>query len=128
MRHCTPIFHSLSALILVIGLTLLPRLTHAQYTPDILGNGYEQRTFHMGQDAEGEVVCTLVKRSFEAQAKTAVLYVHGYNDYFFQKELGDSIATWAIASMRSTCASMAALCARTKMLFTARVYGSILPI
>lgn len=94
MRHCTPIFHSLSALILVIGLTLLPRLTHAQYTPDILGNGYEQRTFQMGQDAEGEVVCTLVKRSFEAQAKTAVLYVHGYNDYFFQKELGDSIATW----------------------------------
>ena len=94
MRHRTSVFHTLKAFLIVIGLTLLPHLIHAQYVPDILGKGYEQRTFRMGQDAEGEVVCTLVKRSFEVQAKTAVLYVHGYNDYFFQKELGDSIATW----------------------------------
>ena len=79
---------------LVVGLILLPRLMHAQYVPDILGNEYVQRTFHMGQDKEGEVVSTLVKRSFDEQTKTAVLYLHGYNDYFFQKELGDSIAAW----------------------------------
>ena len=79
---------------LVLGLALISHLIHAQYVPDILGNDYSQRTFHMGQDAEGEVVSTLVKRSFATQAKTAVLYLHGYNDYFFQKELGDSIATW----------------------------------
>ena len=94
MKHRTPIFRTLKSFMLVVGLILLPRLMHAQYVPDILGNEYVQRTFHMGQDDEGEVISTLVKRSFERQAKTAVLYLHGYNDYFFQKELGDSIAAW----------------------------------
>ena len=94
MRLYTSFFYSLRSLILAVGITLMPLFLYAQYVPDILGDGYWQQTFQMGQDKEGDVVSTLVKRSFEAQAETAVLYLHGYNDYFFQKELGDSIAAW----------------------------------
>ena len=33
---------------------LLAFTASAQYTPDILGKNYVQRTFHMGEDEEGE--------------------------------------------------------------------------
>ena len=62
-----------------------------QYQPDILGDNYLQRTFRMADDYEGEVVCTLVKRATGPATRDAILYVHGYNDYFFQRELGDSV-------------------------------------
>jgi len=45
----------------------------------------------MEDDYEGEVVCTLIKKPALPDVKQAILYIHGYNDYFFQKELGDSI-------------------------------------
>lgn len=63
----------------------------AQYIPDILGDNYLRRTFQMPDDYEGEVVCTLVKKPELPGVKQAVLYIHGYNDYFFQKQLGDSV-------------------------------------
>lgn len=55
------------------------------YTPDILGNGFMAATILQPADYEGEVVCTLIKK--EAPATVAVLYVHGFNDYFFQEEM-----------------------------------------
>lgn len=64
---------------------------YAQYVPDVLGDGYLQRTFQMPDDYEGKVVCTLVKKPQLPEVKQAVLYIHGYNDYFFQKQLGDSV-------------------------------------
>lgn len=63
----------------------------AQYVPDVLGDGYLCRTIQMADDYEGKVVCTLVKKPQLPQARQAVLYIHGYNDYFFQKQLGDSV-------------------------------------
>lgn len=76
----------------IIGLAgcLVPTI-HAQYVPDVLGENYLQRTICMPADYEGEVVCTIVKKTPLPNCNRAVLYVHGYNDYFFQKELGDSI-------------------------------------
>ena len=62
-----------------------------QYIPDVLGDGYLRRTFQMPDDYEGKVVCTLVKKPQLPDVKQAVLYIHGYNDYFFQKQLGDSV-------------------------------------
>ncbi len=62
-----------------------------QYVPDILGGDYLKRTIQMPDDYEGEVVCTLVKKPELKDTHKAILYIHGYNDYFFQKELGDSI-------------------------------------
>lgn len=57
------------------------------YRKDILGYEFEQLTLQMKSDIEGEVVCTLVHAlSPERYAKT-ILYIHGFSDYFFQKEL-----------------------------------------
>lgn len=57
------------------------------YSPDVLGAGYEQHTFVMPDDYHGQVVSTLVRRLVPDTSHRAVLYVHGYNDYFFQDEM-----------------------------------------
>jgi alpha-beta hydrolase superfamily lysophospholipase len=65
--------------------------------PDILGSGYEMMTLAMGTDYEGEVVATLVRRQPSAASSRAVLYIHGYNDYFFQKHVADFYASVGIS-------------------------------
>lgn len=45
-------------------------------------------------DYSGPVRCTVVRKQVEADTasmKRAVLYVHGFNDYFFQREMADSL-------------------------------------
>lgn len=76
----------LTSLILLFAICI-----NAQYVPDVLGEGYQHRTFDMPDDYEGKVVCTLVRKPLLPDTKQAVLYIHGYNDYFFQKQLGDSV-------------------------------------
>jgi alpha-beta hydrolase superfamily lysophospholipase len=61
----------------------------ASWQPDVLGPGYETMTLPMERDYEGEVIATLVRRPAELDGHRAVLYVHGYNDYFFQKHVAD---------------------------------------
>ncbi|HKT01690.1 MAG TPA: alpha/beta hydrolase [Rugosimonospora sp.] len=56
---------------------------------DILGEPYERHTIELGTDDEGPVVATLVRRRAGGPTRRAVLYVHGYNDYFFQSHLAD---------------------------------------
>jgi alpha-beta hydrolase superfamily lysophospholipase len=56
---------------------------------DILGAPYQRRTIDLGTDDEGPVVATLVSRPAGTPTKRAVLYVHGYTDYFFQTHLAD---------------------------------------
>lgn len=56
---------------------------------DILGPEYEATELPLGHDTEGEVVATLVKRSGPESTRRAVLYVHGFVDYFFQTHLAD---------------------------------------
>ncbi|OUO51376.1 alpha/beta hydrolase [Parabacteroides sp. An277] len=62
----------------------------AQYVHDILGGKYQKRTIEMGNDNEGRVICTLVRQLPQPGCRQAILYLHGYNDYFFQSQLGDS--------------------------------------
>lgn len=57
--------------------------------PDILGSPYEQQVIELGQDDEGPVVATLIRRRAERPSGRAVLYVHGFGDYFFQTHLAD---------------------------------------
>ena len=59
----------------------------AQYRPDILGEGFQQRTIEMPDDYAGRVVTTLVRFAPSDSVCRAVLYVHGYNDYFFQSQM-----------------------------------------
>ncbi|GIG56966.1 alpha/beta hydrolase [Longispora fulva] len=58
------------------------------WVKDILGDAYEARTLPLPDDEHGELVATLVRRR-AGQSTRAVLYVHGYNDYFFQTHLAD---------------------------------------
>ena len=58
---------------------------------DVLGPPYERHTIDLGTDDEGKVVATLVRRRAEQPnpSRRAVLYVHGFVDYFFQTHLAD---------------------------------------
>jgi len=71
-----------------------------KWQPDVLGEPFEQLTLPLAPDAEGEVVATLVRYQpgprltdlhlgHESAENTDVLYVHGWSDYFFQKELAE---------------------------------------
>jgi alpha-beta hydrolase superfamily lysophospholipase len=60
------------------------------WRPDVLGDGWEQRTIELRADGQGDAVCTLVRPVPDGVERTrAVLYVHGYVDYFFQTQLAD---------------------------------------
>jgi alpha-beta hydrolase superfamily lysophospholipase len=56
---------------------------------DILGDAYGRRTLDLGSDDEGPVVATLISRRPSRPTGRAVLYVHGYVDYFFQTHVAD---------------------------------------
>lgn len=60
-----------------------------KYKTDILGNGFEQLTIEQPCDYEGKVVRTLIRKRCKMKTGRAVLYIHGYNDYFFQEEMAD---------------------------------------
>ena len=61
--------------------------------PDVLGPGWTARTIRLRPDDEGDVVATLVRRAAaDEPTPRAVLYLHGFDDYFFQAHLGDA---WA---------------------------------
>lgn len=57
------------------------------YTEDILRNGFEELSIPLGDDYEGSAVATLIRRKASAESHKAVLYIHGFNDYFFQTEM-----------------------------------------
>ena len=71
-----------------------------EWREDVLGDEFECTDLELGEDAEGPLVATLVRalperRGFWDQTfgdprmleDVDVLYVHGWNDYFFQKHL-----------------------------------------
>ncbi len=75
-----------------------------QWGPDILGKGYAQLTLPLGADDEGDVVATLVRHRPDPLAALVgplrdvdVLYVHGWSDYFFQR---DEAAFWTALGAR----------------------------
>lgn len=59
-------------------------------THDVLGPAYDARTLHLHPDEEGPVVATLVRRVPEEPSRRAVLYVHGFVDYFFQTHVAEA--------------------------------------
>lgn len=61
----------------------------SDYVADILGDGYEQLKLHFPNDQQGQVIATLVRKKAEKSTSKAVLYIHGFIDYFFQKEMAE---------------------------------------
>lgn len=70
------------------------------WAPDLLRRGHEARTLPLPDDAEGEVVATLIRYRNELdpagvsavvghpEPRFAVLYLHGWSDYLFNHEIG----------------------------------------
>ncbi len=61
---------------------------------DILGEDYQARTFPQPDDDEGSVVTTIVRHRpggepLPRRPRLAILYVHGWGDYFLQTELAE---------------------------------------
>ncbi|MFD8596801.1 alpha/beta hydrolase [Kitasatospora sp. NPDC059646] len=63
-----------------------------EFREDILGAPYEAAELPLIPDEEGEVGATLVRRLVPG-SRQAVLYLHGYTDYFFQTHLADHFTT-----------------------------------
>ena len=71
-----------------------PTTTSPQdWRPDVLGDGWSQLTLELPPDRYGPAVATLVRRDpTGTPSRRAVLHVHGFADYFFQRHLGDAFA------------------------------------
>jgi len=63
------------------------------WSADVLGDGYQVHTLPLRPDDESEVVASLVRYAPPTDEPVrpvrAVLYVHGWSDYFFQTELAE---------------------------------------
>ncbi len=68
------------------------------WSEDMLGAGFESTELTLLPDAEGDVCATLVRHRhprwrrglpFSKKPRFDVLYVHGWSDYFFQRELAE---------------------------------------
>ncbi|MEV6768202.1 alpha/beta hydrolase [Nocardia sp. NPDC051030] len=73
----------------------------AGWQPDVLGTDYQQQTLALGPDpdGEGDAFATLIRYTpADAPVATrAVLYVHGFTDYFFQEHLAEHMAAQGYA-------------------------------
>lgn len=63
-------------------------VTDTTWHPDILP-GYESRYVPQGEAFDGPCRSTIIRRLVPGGSKKAYLYVHGFNDYFFQSEMGE---------------------------------------
>lgn len=59
------------------------------YQTDVLGPDYQQLVLEFPDDYEGKVVATLVRKKNTQATTKAILYIHGFIDYFFQTEMAN---------------------------------------
>lgn len=50
---------------------------------------FSEKTLDLGEDYEGRVIATLVSSNRNKTGQKPVLYLHGFNDYFFQAHLAE---------------------------------------
>ena len=62
--------------------------TDLAWHPDILP-GYEARYVNQGMAFDGPCRSTIVRKKAKVPSKKGYLYIHGFNDYFFQSQMGD---------------------------------------
>lgn len=58
------------------------------WLPDHLGDEFEMTVVEHPHDYSGSVTSTVIRRKCEKRDK-GILYIHGFSDYFFQKEMAD---------------------------------------
>lgn len=77
------------SVLILLSLLLAPLLLSWVADPLLGKSGYEVETVNQPDDYSGKVVSTVIRRLPEGKKpRKAVLYVHGYNDYFFQDSMG----------------------------------------
>ena len=70
----------------VIGVEIM---IFIQYQPDILGANYQYTELKFPNDYEGKVIATLIRKKSTQITSKAVLYIHGFIDYYFQTEMAE---------------------------------------
>ncbi len=63
-------------------------------TEDHLGQGFKDIVIPLADDFDGPQEATLIFRKASNANKKAILYVHGFIDYFFQTEMADIYNDW----------------------------------
>ena len=58
-------------------------------TDSLINRTYDFITFVQKPDYAGEVLTTLMHRAPDSASQKAVLYIHGYGDYYFQYHVGE---------------------------------------
>jgi alpha-beta hydrolase superfamily lysophospholipase len=58
------------------------------FKEDILKQGFESASIAMPDDYDGKVITTLIRKTKPGNQR-AVLYVHGFSDYYFQVEMAE---------------------------------------
>lgn len=66
----------------------LPIMKDETWMPDRLGDGLEMTFVPMPDDYSGAVRCAVIRKRLKG-AERGVLYIHGFSDYFFQREMVD---------------------------------------
>lgn len=69
--------------------------TDVSWHEDILP-GFEARYVNQGEAFDGPCRCTIVRRHSKRPSHRAYLYIHGFNDYFFQSEMGRQVCDSSI--------------------------------
>jgi len=78
--------HTFLLLFIAASLNLYARV----WSPDtLLGDGFEATIIDQGKDYSGEICSTVIRKQAQKPAICGVLYVHGFNDYFFQAEMAN---------------------------------------
>lgn len=71
-------------------------LSASDWLPDSIGRGFEKNYVVQPDDYAGSVRCTVVRYNAagdSGRSRKGVLYIHGFNDYFFQKEMAQKFAS-----------------------------------
>lgn len=89
-------------LLLLLCITLLTACVNTANHPDAFDNfdsswhpdilpGYEARYVNQGISFDGPCRSTIVRKLCHNPSRKAYLYIHGFNDYFFQQEMGQRL-------------------------------------
>lgn len=73
------------------------------WQPDRLLEGFEALEQRFSEDYDGEVLATLVRLPAQEAPRGAVLYVHGFVDYFFQRHMAERFAAEGYAFYALDC-------------------------
>lgn len=63
--------------------------TPSAWIPDMLGDGFEMKYVAHPDDYSGQVRSTVIRKIAKPSNGSAIIYIHGFSDYFFQTGMAD---------------------------------------